>query len=191
MDKAALRKQLLATRRALAPAELKRSSLAVHQRLAALPAWREAADVLAYVAFGGEVATLPLIEALWARGARVLAPRCRPEEPGRLDLACLTCFEQLRPGQYGILEPDPAQCPLSACSPDLALIPAVGYDRRGGRLGFGQGYYDRLLALPEFSKTLLVGLAHGFQLVEALPLEPWDRPVHVIVTDKETLWPPQ
>ena len=191
MDKTALRKQLLAKRRALAPEELDRSSQAVHARLAELPAWREAGNVLAYMAFGGEVATRPLLEALWARSAQVFVPRCRPDEPGRMDLACLTCFDQLRQGLYGILEPDPAKCQLSVCAPDLALIPAVGFDRRGGRLGFGQGYYDRLLALPEFSQTLLVGLAHGFQLVDDLPQEPWDRPVHVIVTDKETLWPQQ
>lgn len=190
MDKAALRKELLAKRRGLDPAELERSSRAVQTRLAGVPAWREAKDVLAYMAFGGEVATHGLIEALWARGARVYVPRCRPDEPGHVDLACLTCFDHLQPGRHGILEPDPAKCDLlDACTPDLALIPAVGYDRRGGRLGFGQGYYDRLLARPEFSNTVLVGLAHNFQLVENLPQEPWDRPVHVIVTDKETIWP--
>ena len=190
MDKTALRTQLLARRRALGAPELERSSRAVQARLAGLPAWRKAREVLAYMAFGGEVATTGLIEELWGRGALVYVPRCRPEEPGQVDLACLTCFDQLRPGQYGIMEPDPAQCQwLDGCAPDLALIPAVGFDRRGGRLGFGQGYYDRLLARPGFSETLLVGLAHSFQLVAALPQEPWDRPVHVIVTDKETVWP--
>ncbi len=190
MDKASLRKKLLAVRRALDPAELERSSRAVQARLAELPAWREARDVMAYMAFGGEVATAGLIENLWERGARVFVPRCRPDAPGHLDVACLTCFEHLRPGRHGILEPDPAICePLGDSAPDLALIPAVGYDRRGGRLGFGQGYYDRLLARPGFAKTLLVGLAHNFQLIADLPQDPWDRPVHVIVTDKEILWP--
>ncbi|GAB6038688.1 5-formyltetrahydrofolate cyclo-ligase [Fundidesulfovibrio butyratiphilus] len=189
-DKQALRKSLLARRRSLTPEALERASRHVRDRLADLPAWRNAGEVLLYKDFAGEIATGPLLDELWRRGARVLIPRCRPGETGLLDLANPLGPQDLTPGAYGILEPNPETCPaVTDFSPDLALIPAVAFDRTGARLGFGQGYYDRLLAGPGFSRTLLAGLAHAFQVVDRLPSDPWDKPVQVIVTDEETLWP--
>ncbi|MFP5221323.1 MAG: 5-formyltetrahydrofolate cyclo-ligase [Acidobacteriota bacterium] len=188
MDKQALRKAMLARRRALAPDRVRDASLRAAARVETLDAWRQAREVLVYLAFGGEIETAALLDPLFRRGVRVLAPRCRPEQAGRLDVACLTCISQLAPGAYGIPEPHPELCPaLDDFSPDAALIPAVAFDRRGGRLGFGQGYYDRLLAGPEFRKTFLIGLAHGFQVVDALPVDPWDRPVHAVVSDEEII----
>lgn len=187
-DKAALRRSFLALRDALPQDAGRLAGERAAPLLETLPRWRAAREVLVYLAFRGEVDCAPLMEALWRRGARVLAPRCRPGARGELDVACVTCFEELAPGAYGILEPDPDRCPaLDAFAPDAALIPAVAYDRRGGRLGFGQGYYDRLLARPGFAGTFLAGLAHPFQVVERLPLDPWDRPVHAVVTPQEVL----
>ncbi|WP_243358925.1 5-formyltetrahydrofolate cyclo-ligase [Fundidesulfovibrio terrae] len=187
-DKAALRRAVLARRAGLSPDEVRRASLAASILVDGLDRWRSAREVMVYFAFKGEVETSALLEGLWRRGVRVLAPRCRPGEAGVLDVACVTCFEELAPGAYGILEPHPESCPaLSGFAPDVALIPAVAFDRRGGRLGFGQGYYDRLLAGPGFEKTFLIGLAHPFQVVERLPLEPWDRPVHAVVTSEEVI----
>lgn len=188
LEKARLRRGLLARRARLPPEEVARASRAVQARLRGLEAWRAARSVLVYLAYKGEISTLELLEELWGRGVTVLAPRCRPDQAGLLDLACLMSLEQLTPGAWGILEPHPEACPaLTGCAPDLALIPAVAFDRSGGRLGFGQGYYDRLLAGPGFADTTLIGLAHGFQVVETLPRDPWDRPVHVVLTPEETL----
>ena len=187
-DKAALRKAMLARRSALAPGDVREASLRAARLVESLDAWRTASEAMVYLAFGGEIETIALLEGLWRRGVRVLAPRCSPGQAGLLDVACLTCMSQLAPGAYGILEPLPDQCPpLGDFKPDAALIPAVAFDRRGGRLGFGQGYYDRLLAGPGFEKTFLVGLAHTFQVVDDLPVDPWDRPVHAVVTDEEII----
>uniref|UniRef100_A0A7C4EM61 5-formyltetrahydrofolate cyclo-ligase n=1 Tax=Fundidesulfovibrio putealis TaxID=270496 RepID=A0A7C4EM61_9BACT len=197
VDKAGLRRDMLARRRALTPEQSRLAGQAVRERLAAFEPLRAAREVLVYLAFGGEVETRDLVADLLERGVRVLAPRCRPGQAGQLDLACLTCLEELVPGAYGIPEPDPERCPAlgpeaadaaPGAAPDVALIPAVAFDRRGARLGFGQGYYDRLLAGPGFRDTLLVGLAHPFQLVDFLPQDPWDRPVHAVVTPQELLW---
>ncbi len=209
VDKAGLRRDMLARRRALTPEQSRLAGQAVRERLAAFEPLRAAREVLVYLAFGGEVETRDVVADLLERGVRVLAPRCRPGQAGQLDLACLTCLEDLVPGAYGIPEPDPARCPTLGpaaghaapgvapgvapsvapiVAPDLALIPAVAFDRRGGRLGFGQGYYDRLLAGPGFRDTLLVGLAHPFQLLDLLPQDSWDRPVHAVVTPQELIW---
>lgn len=190
MDKHALRTTILAKRRSLTPGEVARASEAALGRLRGLDAWPAAREVLLYAAFAGEIDALLLLDELWAAGVRTLLPRCRPGEPGRLDVTCLNCLEELIPGAYGIPEPDPGRCPtLTDFAPDIALIPAVAFDRAGNRLGFGQGYYDRLLAKPALSRTLLIGLAHPFQVLDRLPRDPWDRPVQIIVTPEELICP--
>ncbi len=190
--KAALRAELLARRRSLPPGEAELLGARICGRLRALPAWARAREVLLYAPVRGEVDVLPLLAELWKRGGRALLPRCRPGGAGELDLACCTCLEELAPGAYGIPEPDPGACPaLEDFAPDLALVPAVGLDRSGVRLGHGAGYYDRLLARPGMAGALLVAPAYGFQVRDRLPADPWDRPMDVIVTEDETLWTAQ
>ena len=191
-DKVAIRRSVLARRAQVSTDEARLAGLAVAKRLSGFAQWRDVSEVLIYCAIRGEVETRPLIEDLWEknireRPIRVLAPRCRPG--GKLDLACVTCLSDLSPGTLGIPEPHPDRCQSpEAFAPDVALIPAVAFDRSGNRLGFGQGYYDRLLASPAFANTLLIGVAHDFQIVDALPSEPWDRPVHVVATPSEVIW---
>jgi len=183
-EKSALRKSILARRSALDPARVLDASRRAAAFVEDLPRWRDAKEVMVYFAFGGEMDAGPLLDGLWRRDVRVLAPRCRPGQAGVLDVACVTCLDELAPGAYGILEPHPERCPpLAEFRPDAALIPAVAFDRKGGRLGFGQGYYDRLLAGPGFERTFLIGLAHSFQVVDEVPTDPWDRPVHAVVTE--------
>ncbi len=194
MSKEGLRKEILARRSALSEAETREMSDRVLARVRALPAWAGAREVLTYMPVRGEVDVAGLLPELWARGTRVLLPRCRPGERGVMDLACATCLEDLAPGAYGIPEPDPASCPLVPdAAPDLVLVPGVAFDRRGFRLGFGAGFYDRFLAAGRAPSgggrpPLLVGPCYGFQLCEALPVDPWDVPVHVVVTEDSTLW---
>jgi len=181
VDKVAIRRSILARRAQVSASGAHLAGLAVAERLSGLARWREALEVLVYFAIRGEVETSALIAGLWEQGMRVLAPRCCPG--GMLDLACVTCLSELAPGTLGILEPHPDRCqPPAAFAPDAALIPAVAFDRAGNRLGFGQGYYDRLLASPAFANTLLIGLAYDFQIVDSLPRDPWDKPVDIVVT---------
>lgn len=189
--KAALRQDLLARRTALSPEEHAAASLAAQRRVLELPQWREARDVACYCPFRGEMAVDLLLADAWERGVRVLLPRCRPEEPGAMEFACAACAADLHPGAFSILEPHPDRCPaLTQCAPDLAILPAVAFDRQGYRLGYGGGYYDRLLAGEAFRPRLVLGICFDLQLVDVLPREPWDRPVHGVVTDKELLWLP-
>jgi len=184
-----LRRELIARRAALPEGERRALSAAVLDRLRATEGWAKAATVLTYMPVKGEVDATPLLEELWARGARVLLPRCRPDEPGVMDVACASCMTDLTPGMYGIPEPNPAICAaVLNASPDLILVPGVGFDREGYRLGFGAGFYDRFLSGGEAPRAALYGLAYGFQVVDALPRDPWDVPVHAVITENETLW---
>ncbi|WP_285906006.1 5-formyltetrahydrofolate cyclo-ligase [Pseudodesulfovibrio pelocollis] len=192
MDKKRLRGEMLARRGQLQQDEaaVSRASEGVQELIRTLAEWRAAREVLVYWPKGGEVDVRPLVSELWERGCRVLLPRCRPDAPGEMDLACAACESDLTPGPYSLLEPDAHRCPaVASCNPDLALIPGVSFDRRGFRLGFGGGYYDRLLASGTMGRPLLVGIAYAFQLVDELPVQPWDMPVDIVCTEEE-LWRP-
>ncbi|GAB7023874.1 5-formyltetrahydrofolate cyclo-ligase [Salidesulfovibrio brasiliensis] len=179
-----LRAELLGHRRAMDAEEAARRSHDVLDQIRSLPEWKNAREVLAYWPARNEVDVRPLIAELWQRGVRVLLPRCRPEQPGRMDLACVTCGEDLVPGMYEIMEPDRA-CPVvTDFAPDLAFIPGVGFDRMGNRLGQGGGYYDRLLASEAMAGCLTVGPCYTFQFVEHLETDPWDVPVHVVAHEE-------
>ena len=159
-EKAELRATLLEARGAIPPEKREALSAAICDRAAGLPAFRAADTVHVYVGVAGEVRTLPLLAAAWGASKRVAGPR-------------------------GLREPDPETTVLVPPEAiDLVVVPGVGFDRRGGRLGFGGGYYDRFL-----SKTgaLRLGLAFSLQIVDRIPQGPGDEPVHWIVTERETI----
>lgn len=184
--KALLREELLERRSSLGVDTVREASLAVTRSIRSLPEWQNARQVLLYWPVRHEVDTRPLMAELWQRGVQVLLPRCREGQPGIMDLACVGCETDLRPGMFSIMEPDEATCPvMHEYEPDLAFIPGVGFDQRGFRLGFGGGYYDRLLAESCMEQTLTIGLCYGFQKLVELPVEEWDRPVRAICTEKE------
>jgi 5-formyltetrahydrofolate cyclo-ligase len=190
MDKKRLRGELVARRSALTAGQTREAGEDVAALIRSLPEWRQAREALVYWPMRGEVDVRPLVEELWQRGCRVFLPRCRPDAYGEMDLACAACEDELSPGPFTLMEPDAARCPaVVSCEPDLALIPGVCFDRRGYRLGYGGGYYDRLLASGTIGRPLLIGIGHAFQLVDELPVQPWDMPVDVVCTEEE-LWRP-
>lgn len=188
IEKAMLRRTMRARRQALSPATMAAAGAAVTRRVRELPRWAEAREILAYLPIRGELDTRALAEDVLARGARLLLPRCRDNAPGELDLGCVGCLAEAVPGHFGIPEPPAEKCQApEAFAPDLILVPGLAFDRAGSRLGFGGGYYDRLLALPLAENALVVGLAYEFQLVDRLPVQAWDRAMDVIVTEQTTL----
>ncbi len=189
-DKKLLRKELIARRAALPVDEVVAGSQGALELIRSLYEWKSAKEVLIYWPIKGELDVRPLINELWDRGSTVLMPRCRPDAPGEMDIACAVCEDELTPGPFSIMEPDSDKCPpVDMCCPDLSIIPGVCFDRRGYRLGFGGGYYDRLLSTEGMGDTLTIGLGYTFQLVDELPIEPWDMAVDVVCTEEE-LWRP-
>ena len=189
-DQKELRAKLIDKRAALTKEQVLSGSGNALEMIRALYEWKNAAEVLIYWPIRGEIDVRPLITELWQRDTRVLMPRCRPDAYGEMDIACAACEDDLTEGPFSIMEPDADSCPaVDACCPDLAIIPGVCFDRRGFRLGFGGGYYDRLLASDTLLSTLKIGLGYTFQLVEQLPVQPWDMPVNIICTEEE-LWRP-
>jgi 5-formyltetrahydrofolate cyclo-ligase len=144
--------------------------------------------VLAYAAFDGEVLTDDLIRQATTSGKQIVLPMVQADHRG-LALYSIDDFERdMAPGYHGILEPQAHRARMVAPeSLDLALIPGIAFDLRGGRLGYGIGFYDRLLSqLPRDIPT--VGLAFDFQIMPRLPLQPHDMLMEAIVTDRRAIW---
>ncbi|MFZ5813381.1 MAG: 5-formyltetrahydrofolate cyclo-ligase [Thermodesulfobacteriota bacterium] len=187
--KSELRTNILEKRNVLDQETARGDSAAVVGRLRKAGFLATSRTILLYLPVKNEVDTRELFPELLRRGTEILLPRCRDGESGELDLHWVTGLSQVRPGRFGILEPDPDVCPPSGDRvPEAALVPGVAFDRRGYRLGFGGGYYDRLFARPEMTGTLRVGLAFDFQIVEKLPEESWDKPMHALCTPREFVW---
>lgn len=162
------------------------ASAAISARLSAAFAWDGPAMV--YAPVRGEVDPLPFVRDLLARGIEVAFPSV---EKGRgLVARRVRDLSELLPGAFGIPEPPP-ECPsVDPREIGLVLVPALTFDRRGFRLGYGGGYYDRFLPLlrPE---AVTVGLAYDRLLWDLLPVEPHDRPVRWVVTENRLLGPLQ
>lgn len=191
----ALRRELLALRRAQSPEEAKTRGEAAQRRLLASPCWRNAASVALYAGVRDELATDLLLREAWSGGREVWLPRVRPGESGRMDFVRCAGPQDLRPGAFGLLEPRPelpgADAGDAAFRPGLLLVPGVAFDRRGARMGYGGGFYDRFLAALGARGGPLcpaLGFCFGFQVVEAVPCAAWDRPVDGLCTEGELFW---
>jgi 5-formyltetrahydrofolate cyclo-ligase len=182
-DKSTLRRAALAARDAV-PDRAAASRL-ILARLRALDVWARAATICSYVGVRSEVETLPLLVEALAEGRRVAVPAC---EGDALRLVYLESLEELVPARFGLLEPAGdvclaagRLCPVEAV--DLFVVPGVAFDRAGGRIGYGRGFYDRLLARARPDATR-VALAFEAQLVERVPSESTDVPMDYVLTER-------
>jgi 5-formyltetrahydrofolate cyclo-ligase len=183
-----LRKLLRKKRRALTPQQQKQAADRLAQQLLGHPSLYRARHVAIYLPNDGEIDPGYYMERAQARGIRFYLPVLHSVHKGRLVFSPYTLGTHLHPNRFGILEPafrNGLNRPPWAM--DAVLMPLVGFDRHGGRLGMGGGFYDRTFAfvrrLPALSPRL-IGLAHDLQRMNLLPLQPWDIPLHSIVTDK-------
>lgn len=143
--------------------------------------------VAVYLPLKHELGTWPLIDALHASSCEVFAPRVRPGR--QLSFVRLTASTPLRRNRWGVLEPaGHAACALHR-ELDLVLLPLLGFDASGNRLGTGAGYYDRWLGQHHGGRRpLRVGYAYALQQTPHLPEEPWDQRMDAVVTERGVTW---
>lgn len=181
-EKAELRARMRCMRRALSGEEQRRAADGVYARIMNLSSYRAAEVVMAYVAARGELSLQGVLEDVLNSGRVLALPRCG--EKGAMDACRVTDMRRLRRGAYGIWEPDET-CPLIPPEKiDLILIPGTAFDRAGGRIGQGGGYYDRYI---QKTRAVRVGVCHGFALMNRVPTEDHDARMDAVVTPEETL----
>ena len=182
--KARLRKEMIARRDALPPEARERFARAAVERLVALPQYRAARSVLATMAIGSEWNTRLFLDRARADGKAIMLPRITDVKPKRLQLHTVRDFERdLRPGVWDIPEPDPARCPEAGIADvDFAVVPALAVDAEGFRLGYGAGYFDKLLSGRGPNTFCVTALPSPF-VVERLPHESHDMTIHLILSD--------
>jgi 5-formyltetrahydrofolate cyclo-ligase len=155
------------------------------EHLAELDEFAAAGQIAIYASLPDELSTGPLFRLATAAGKRVALPRALPE--GVLEFAWVERFEDLRPGRYGVAEPPRGCGAASLAEMDLVVVPGVAFDREGGRLGRGGGYYDRALSRVGERRPFVVGFASSVQIVEAVPREAFDQRVDAVVTEHAVL----
>jgi 5-formyltetrahydrofolate cyclo-ligase len=177
-----IRRSVLHERDALLEEDRRARSAAITERLMALPELRSTRTVMASWSFGSEVDTSRLIEALHAAGKRVALPRVDGREvaavvyvPG--DPTAATSFGAMEPTSAEIVRPTEI---------DVVIAPGVAFDRNGGRVGYGGGFYDRFLRTVR-ADTPVIALAFAVQLVDDVPRGEHDRLVDVVVTEEELI----
>jgi 5-formyltetrahydrofolate cyclo-ligase len=186
-QKRRIRSSILALRRELPEPERVARSRRVWERLTALSCYQHASVILGYMAFDKEVLTDGLLRQAMASGKQVVLPVVQADRL-RLALYAVRNLERdVVPGYRGILEPRPLYThPVALAELELVLVPGVAFDLWGVRLGFGIGYYDRLLGeLPQGIPT--VGLAFDFQVVPRLPRQPHDIALDAIVIESRVI----
>lgn len=184
-----LRRHLRAQRRALSPHAQRQAANGLYKQLAQHPLFRRAQQIALYLPNDGEIDPRPLLRAAQKRGKATYLPVLSPWPQSKMVFQRVRVGQPLRKNRFGIYEPH-RNCKQQrkAWALDLVLLPLVGFDRHGARLGMGGGFYDRSLAYlslrKNWHKPTLLGLAHECQLVERLTMASWDVPLQGTVTDK-------
>lgn len=186
-------RHIILSQRGQLPANVRAAhSATITQRLLKLPEYRHAGAVLGYMNFGAEFDSSLWVGRALAEGKRVALPRVN-RHTNHLDLYWVEDPEtQLMTGSWGIREPLVERCErLNGINEvELALLPGVAFARDGSRLGYGGGFFDKLLAdLPSdrTQRPVLAAAAFALQIVEFIPQEPTDVKVDLIVTEEETI----
>lgn len=186
--KASIRKNICALREQLPPDTRAAYSAAITERLLQMPEYRQADAVLGYMSFGAEFASELWVERVLADGKRLALPKVN-HHTNHLDLYWVDDPEsQLAAGLWGIREPVVECCERLAAANELefVLLPGVAFTRDGTRLGYGGGYYDKLLASMT-QRPVLVAAAFALQIVETLPQEATDVKVEWVITEQESI----
>jgi len=180
VEKNQLRRQILAQRKNLDPALARKWSAWVQMHFLGAQCYLLARKIALYASFDKEVDTRLVFERARKEGKELYFPRIT--FPGQMVFKRVEKYEEMIPNRWGILEPKDSAPQILLEGLDLIVVPGVAFDRRGYRLGFGGGYYDRILSRLD-SHTITVGFAYGFQIKERIPVDENDQRVKRLVCE--------
>lgn len=180
LDKSALRQDLLTRRQALSKDEIKTASRLICSHFLEAGLHKNKTVIAGYSPIRGEADITAALHDLRAQGYVTALPRINGE---RVDFIRVEDDTALTPGGFGIPEPKGGE----NMSPEILLIPLLGFDSEGHRLGYGKGFYDRYLARPEALNALRVGIAYDWQEIPRLPAEAHDVRLHAVITNQHIM----
>ena len=184
-EKKKMREAILALRDAMPPVVRADASRAIIEKICGLSAYQHAGTVLVYSGFGSEIETQILIEQIIADGKIAVLPRV-DRVAQSLILHSVKGPGELVASKWGIREP-PAEAPtVSASGIEFILMPGVAFDRTGNRLGYGRGYYDKLLTSVDPALARVAG-AFSCQIVVKVPVGSHDQKIDTIITENEII----
>ncbi len=169
-------------RRELTCEEVSEKSRLIEEKLFSLECMKNAKNICTFISSFKEPDTWGIIKRLWKTDCGVIVPISDMTD-NTLSLSYIDSETPLKKGAYGILEPSEIKA-ANIDDIDIILVPGLAFDRSGGRMGFGKGYYDRLLCESDAKK---IGLCYDFQVFDKIPSESHDVPMDFIVTEKEIL----
>lgn len=188
LSRGQLRQYLRKQRRDLSVEQQQQAADNLALNLLTNPDLHRARHVAVYLPNDGEIDPHVYLEAARGKGIRFYLPVLHPIHEGRLVFSPYDDGVELTANRFGIPEPAfSTGLRRPAWALDAVLFPLVGFDEQGERLGMGGGFYDRTFAFSRIRPRLapkLIGLAHDFQKIDKLPTEPWDVPLHSVVTDR-------
>jgi 5-formyltetrahydrofolate cyclo-ligase len=186
LTKSGLRREILEKRLALTPTEVSEKSDRICRRLISDGPFRTAKTIGLYWPFKKEVGTESIFYAATREQKDVGFPRVLTDEK-RIVYVAVSDLGTLAPGTYGVMEPlDDRDRQIAYDALDLVIVPGVVFDERGFRIGYGGGYFDRLLS-EESLTARTAGLAYDLQVIGRIPEEDHDRRVDVIFTESRTI----
>lgn len=175
-----LRTKMREKRRALTADEVKEKSTKIRENLFSLDAFKSANTVCTFISAFKEPDTTEIIMRLWSEGKKVIVPITDPKT-NTLMLSYLKSFFDVKKSTFNVPEPVVIYS-ANESDIDAVLVPGLAFDKSGGRMGFGKGYYDRLL---ENSTATKIALCYEFQLFDKIPTEAHDVPMDIIVTEEK------
>lgn len=189
LSRSQLRRQLRAARRALSRSQQQRAARDLYRQLAQQPMFRRARHIALYLPSDGEIDPRPLLRAAQRRGKATYLPVLSAWPKSKMVFQRVRAGQNLRLNRFKIAEPRANRHQQRRVwTLDLIVLPLVGFDPHGGRLGMGGGFYDRCLAYRALrtqpQKPQLLGVAHECQKVEKLAMASWDVALTATVTDR-------
>lgn len=185
-EKREQRRYWLEQRRSLAPEAREAENELLCAALAGWEFYRSAKTVGLYLHVRDEVDIDAIAEDAWRSGKRAVVPRIVQGNAGTMEMRTIRNWGEVAEGDFGMREPVAPTPAVAAADIDLWLVPGVAFTEQGARLGYGGGYYDRLLAQAR-PDAILAGIAYEQQIAPLLPADPWDVTVMFVVTPKRVI----
>lgn len=184
LDKKRIRRKILSERKQLTKEQVENMSEKIINKLKKIPIYKTSKTVMVYLSFGNEVDSEEIIKDCLESGKRVLLPFCDNTDMSMTPTEIKSLDIDLVEDNIGYIQPNKETLsPVDLSEIDLIIVPGISFDRKGYRIGFGAGYYDRFLGRVNF-EIPTIGLAYDFQIIDSLiEMEDYDIPVDYVMTE--------